>query len=178
MKVVSLSKDAHHRFSKIVCDSLSFSEGRGVDGDAHSGRSVQHRSRVKIDPNQANLRQVHLLQAELLSELQQRGFQVEPGAMAENVLTSGIDLLALPSNTVLKLGDEVVLRLTGLRNPCAQLDKYQQGLKKAVFDFDAQGNLVRKAGVMAVVLKSGLVRVGDPIVIEYPAQPFEALEPV
>jgi len=178
MKVCSLSKDAHHRFSKMVCDSLSFTEGRGVDGDAHSGRSVKHRSRVKIDPNQPNLRQVHLIQAELIAELQERGFQVEPGAMGENVLTSGIDLLALPSNTMLKVGDEVVLRLTGLRNPCAQLDKYQEGLKKAVFDFDAQGNLVRKAGVMAVVVASGLVRVGDAIVIEYPPAPYDLLEPI
>ena len=178
MKVCSLSKDAHHRFSKMVCDSLSFTEGRGVDGDAHSGRSFRHRSRVRIDPNQPNLRQVHLIHAELITELQERGFQVEPGALGENVLTADIDLLALPRNTLLKIGADVVLRLTGLRNPCAQLDKYQTGLKKAVFDFDAQGNLVRKAGVMAVVVRSGLARVGDPIVIEYPPQPYDVLEPV
>ena len=171
MKVISLSKDQEHRFSKQICGSLDFIEGLGIDGDAHCGATVKHRSRVKIDPLQPN-------QAELLSELRAKGFIVEAGTIGENILTKGVDLLSLPKNTHIELGDEVVLRITGLRNPCAQLDAYQEGLTQAVLARDADGNLLLKAGVMAVVVKGGTAHVNDPIRIRLPREPYEKLERV
>ena len=178
MKVVSLSKDSTHNFSKEVTDLLLFLKGLGIEGDAHCGVTVKHRSRVKADPTQPNLRQVHLVHSELIQELQASGFNVEAGTIGENVLTSGIDLLSLPQDTRLTLGSKVVLRVTGLRNPCAQLDNYQSGLTKAVLDTDADGKLVRKAGIMAVVEEGGLVQVGDDISVQLPQEPYKTLERV
>jgi MOSC domain-containing protein YiiM len=178
MKVVSLAKDAHHRFSKQSCHSLSFVEGKGIEGDAHFGKTVQHRSRVKADPTQPNLRQVHLVQSEMINNLQESGFNVGPGVIGENVLTAGIDLLTLPEGTLLKLGEEVVLKVTGLRNPCAQLDNYQKGLTKAVLDKDENGRLIRKAGIMATVEAGGVVSVGDVISVQFPPKPHKALDRV
>jgi MOSC domain-containing protein YiiM len=178
MKVESLSKDDGHHFSKKRYSSLTFIEGLGIEGDAHCGKTVQHRSRVKADPTQPNLRQVHIIHAELLTELQTKGFNVNEGTLGENVLTSGIDLLSLPTDTVLQLGPQILLQVTGLRNPCAQLDNFQQGLTKAVLDKDENGNLIRKAGIMAIVLKGGVVNIGDAITVELPAQPHKPLERV
>ena len=178
MKVVSLSKDQNHRFSKVTCDSVRFIENLGIEGDAHCGETVKHRSRVKVDPTQPNLRQVHLIQSELISELKSKGFRVAAGLMGENVLTQGIDLLSLPRNSLLKLGNNVVLRVTGLRNPCAQLDDFQKGLTQAVLEKDFDGNIVRKAGIMAVVAKGGVVGLGDPIIVDLPNKPYEKLERV
>lgn len=178
MKVVSLSKDQDHRFSKQTCDSLIFLEGLGIEGDAHCGATVKHRSRVKADPLQPNLRQVHLIHSELLSELKAQGFKVEAGTIGENILTEGIDLLSLPKNAQLEIGNEVVLRVTGLRNPCVQLDSYQKGLTQAVLGRDFNGNLVRKAGIMAVVVRGGTVYLDDMIGIKLPNEPYEKLERV
>lgn len=152
--------------------------GHGVEGDAHYGRTVQHRSRKARTPNAPNLRQVHLLHSELLDEVANRGFRVAPGDFGENVLTRGIDLLSLPRGTVLALGPDARVRLTGLRNPCFQIDGLEQGLMKAVLDRDSAGNVVRKAGVMAVVLTGGVVRPGDGIRYELPVKPHSALQPV
>lgn len=178
MKIISLSKDQGHHFSKKLCSSLLFLKGLGIEGDAHCGEIVKHRSRVKADPNQPNLRQVHLIHSELISELRSLGFNVEAGTMGENVLTQGIDLLSLPKNTLIKLGNDVVLRVTGLRNPCGQLDNYQKGLTKAVLARDAEGNLLRKAGIMTVVESGGTVKTGDLINLERPDEPHEKLERV
>ena len=175
--VVAVARDGAHRFSKPLTDAIRLVEGLGVEGDAHCGATVQHRSRVAKDPSQPNLRQVHLIHAELLDELSGRGFAVPPGAMGENVLTRGVDLLGLSAGTRLRLGGAVV-EVTGLRNPCAQLDGYAPGLMKAVLDRTADGSLVRKAGVMAVVITGGVVRAGDQVaVVSTPAE-FRALEPV
>ncbi|MDB5871312.1 MAG: hypothetical protein JWQ07_754 [Ramlibacter sp.] len=152
-------------------------EGLGVQGDAHHGRTVKHRSRVARDPTQPNLRQVHLLHAELFDELIAAGFAVWPGDLGENVTTRGIDLLALSTGTRLEIGNAVV-EITGLRNPCSQIDRFQQGLTAAVLDRDAQGRLVRKAGVMGVVVTGGEVKAGDPIRAVPPALPSSPLEPV
>jgi MOSC domain-containing protein YiiM len=149
-----------------------------VEGDAHIGRTVQHRSRVARDPNQRNLRQIHLIHGELLDELQAEGFGVSPGVMGENVTTRGLDLLGLPTGTRLKLGREAVVEVTGLRNPCVQLDQFQQGLMAAVLDRDAAGTLVRKASVMAIVLTSGEVRPRDPVAVELPPPPHTRLQRV
>ncbi len=176
--VVAVSRDAAHAFSKPVLDSITLLAGLGVEGDAHQGVTVKHRSRVRQDPTQPNLRQVHLIHAELLDELRAKGFDVGAGDMGENVLTSGIDLLGLPAGARLHLGEDAVVEVTGLRNPCVQLDRFQPGLMAATLDRDAEGRLVRKAGVMAVVLTGGEVRAGDAIRVELPEGAHQQLEKV
>lgn len=176
--VLGVSRSSEHRFSKQPAAFIRLLAGLGVQGDAHCGATVQHRSRVAQDPTQPNLRQVHLLQAELFSALAAAGFTLAPGELGENITTQGLDLLALPVHTRLFIGAEVQLLLTGLRNPCAQIDHFQPGLLAAVLDRDAQGRLVRKAGVMAVVQQGGLVRPGDAITLQLPVAPHRALERV
>ena len=176
--VVTVHVNGEHTMEKTSVGCIQLVEGLGVVGDAHFGATVQHRSRVRQDPSQPNLRQVHLIHAELLDELADRAFTVSPGQMGENVTTRGIDLLNLPKNTLLRLGDEALLLLTGLRNPCAQLDGVQPGLMSAVLDRDQDGALVRKAGVMAIVVHPGFVRPGDPITVQRPPEPQRHLEPV
>lgn len=158
--------------------SIRLVEDFGVEGDAHAGATVKHRSRVRRDPSQPNLRQVHLIHAELHDELRTKGFDPGPGQMGENITTRGIDLLALPKGALLHIGAEAVVEVTGLRNPCTQLDGLRSGLMNAVLDRDREGNLVRKAGIMAVVRKGGAVRPGDAIVVHLPTPPFEKLGPV
>src|SRR6185437_5733008 len=150
--VTAVSRNPRHGFSKPTQDSIRLLAGLGVEGDAHMGETVKHRSRVRRDPTQPNLRQVHLIHAELLDELREAGFVVAPGEMGENVTTRGVDLLGLPTGTRLHLGETAVVEVTGLRNPCAQLDRFQPGLMQAVLGRDAQGDLVLKAGIMAIVL--------------------------
>jgi MOSC domain-containing protein YiiM len=152
--------------------------GIGVEGDAHAGVTVRHRSRVAVDPTQPNLRQVHLVHAELHDELRARGFTVDPGQIGENITTRGLDLLALPTGTVLRLGPRAVVEVTGLRNPCRQLDGFQAGLLRAVLDADERGRPVRKAGIMGIVLRGGPVRPGDPIGVDLPEGPHRPLERV
>ena len=176
--VIAVSCDATHSFSKPNQDHLVLLAGLGVQGDAHLGITVQHRSRVAADPTQPNLRQVHLIHAELHDELRAAGFAVLPGQMGENVTTRGINLLALPVGTRLHLGNAAVVEITGLRNPCTQLDQFQSGLMQAVLAHDANGNLIRKAGIMGIVLLGGEVRPGDIIRVELPPQPHQKLERV
>jgi MOSC domain-containing protein YiiM len=173
---VSLSKG--HHFSKPNALEIRLLSGLGVAGDAHLGVTVKHRSRVAKDPTQPNLRQVHLLHEELFDELQARNFVVKPGEMGENVTTRGVDLLGLPTGTRLHLGQHAVVEVTGLRNPCVQIDRFQQGLMAATLDKDADGNLIRKAGVMSVVLADGDVRAGDAIRVVLPDGPHRPLQPV
>ncbi len=173
--VTAVSRSAKHTLVKANEDSIRLMAGLGVDGDAHLGVTVKHRSRVARDPTQPNLRQIHLIHAELHDELRLAGFSVMAGQMGENVTTQGVDLLELPSGALLHLGETAVVEVTGLRNPCAQLDRIQPGLMAATLGRDEQGNLVRKAGIMAVVLAGGEVRPGDPIEIELPPQPHRPL---
>src|ERR1700686_4010519 len=176
--VVAVSlRDGHH-FSKTPSLGIRLLTGLGVAGDAHMGKTVKHRSRVRKDPTQPNLRQVHLLHTELFEELRVKGFAVKPGDLGENITTSGIDLLSLPAGTRLRLGATAVVEITGLRNPCIQLDHFQQGLMAATLDKDAEGNLIRKAGIMSIVIAGGDVRPGDIVRIEMPAQPHRPLLPV
>jgi MOSC domain-containing protein YiiM len=177
-RVVAVSADDRHAFSKPVRTSIRLVTGLGVEGDAHSGATVQHLSRVRRDPTQLNLRQVHLIAAELHDELAGRGFDVAAGQMGENVTTRGVDLLGLPTCTRLRLGETAVVEVTGLRNPCVQLDRFAPGLLAAVLDRDPDGNVVRRAGVMGVVLAEGLVRTDDPIAVTLPAPPYRPLEVV
>ena len=174
--VVSVASSGTHGFSKQVRPAIRLLAGLGVADDAHQGVTVKHRSRVARDPTQPNQRQVHLVQADLFTELAAKGFTVGPGDIGENVLTEGLDLLGLPRGTRLRLG-EALVEVTGLRNPCKQLDDFRPGLMAATLDREAAGGLVRKAGVMAVVLVGGTGRPGDAIGVELPAR-HEALAPV
>ncbi len=177
-KVIAISLSQTHSFSKPNQESIKLLTGLGVEGDAHLGEKVQHRSRVKQNPDQPNLRQVHLIHAELHDELRETGFDVSPGDMGENITTRGLDILALPAGTKLHLGSAAIVEVTGLRNPCTQLDDFQSGLMKAVLDKDEEGNLIRKAGIMGIVLADGEVRVNDEIRAELPPEPHEPLKPV
>ena len=176
--VIAVARDKQHHFTKPSCMSIRIVAGLGVEGDAHFGVTVKHRSRVLRDPTVPNLRQVHLMHEELFAELRNAGFTVAPGDLGENVTTRGIDLLALPAGTRLHLGDTAVVEVTGLRNPCIQIDRFQKGLMQAVLGRDAGGNLIRKTGVMCVATASGDVHPGDAIRVELPAQPYRALEVV
>jgi MOSC domain-containing protein YiiM len=176
--VVAVGSSAGHTFSKSTGTEITLLQGLGVQGDAHCGVTVKHRSRVARDPTQPNLRQVHLMHAELFDELAGKGLDVLAGQMGENITTRGVPLLALPEGTALHIGDAAVVRITGLRNPCTQLDKFRRGLMSAVLDHDANGQLIRKAGVMSVVVAGGVVRSGDVVRIELPAGTHRALEPV
>jgi MOSC domain-containing protein YiiM len=176
--VVAVSRSSGHRFSKPNEASIRLLTGLGVEGDAHLGVTVKHRSRVARDPTVPNLRQVHLIHAELHDELEAAGFRLWPGAMGENVTTRGVDLLGLPTGTRLRLGADAVIEITGLRNPCRQLNDFQPGLMTATLDRDADGNLIRKAGIMGIVLAAGEVKPGDAIEVELPVQPHKSLEPV
>ncbi|SCY51626.1 MOSC domain-containing protein [Microvirga guangxiensis] len=176
--VLTVSRSATHSFSKPNRDTIRLLAGLGVEGDAHAGETVKHRSRVKADPTQPNLRQVHLIHAELFDELDAKGFSVAPGAMGENITTRGIDLLSLPVGARLQIGPSAVVEVTGLRNPCIQIDRFQKGLMKAVLDRDSEGSLILKAGVMGVVLTGGEVRPNDPVSIILPPEPHRRLERV
>jgi len=176
--VVSVSRDPSHRFGKPPVEAVVLVEGLGVEGDAHSGTTVQHRSRVARDASQPNLRQVHLIHAELLDEVAADGFVVAPGDLGENVLTRGVDLLGLPRGAVLHLGDDARVEVTGLRNPCRQIDGVEAGLMKRLVGRGADGEVVRLAGVMGVVLAGGRVAPGDEVVVELPDGERSALGPV
>ncbi|MET8657274.1 MOSC domain-containing protein [Streptomyces griseus] len=176
--VTAVSSSAGHTFGKESRESVTLLAGLGVEGDAHAGVTVKHRSRVAQDPTQPNLRQVHLIHEELFTELADAGFTVAPGELGENLTTRGIDLLALPVGTRLGIGDDAVVEVTGLRNPCLQIEAFQEGLLKQVVGRDATGAIVRRAGVMSVVRRSGVVRPGDPVAVELPAGPHRPLERV
>lgn len=176
--VTAVAVSPTHSFSKPEADEIVLVAGLGVEGDAHKGQTVKHRSRVAQDPTQPNLRQVHLIHGELHDELNNKGFEVAPGDMGENITTRGIDLLGLPTGARLAIGPHAVVEITGLRNPCAQLDAFRPGLMKAVLDRDAEGRLIRKAGVMGIVLQGGPVRPGDTIAITLPDGPHRPLDKV
>jgi MOSC domain-containing protein YiiM len=176
--VTAVSSDSEHHFTKPVRDSIRLLAGLGVEGDAHLGVTVQHRSRVAQDPAQPNLRQVHLIHGELHEELRAAGHVVRPGELGENITTAGIDLLALPVGARLRFGADAIVEVTGLRNPCLQIEAFQHGLLKRVAGRDKEGKVVRKAGIMGVVLADGEIRPGDAIEVELPAGPQRPLEGV
>lgn len=177
-QVEAVSRRAGHTFSKTPVEAVTLVVGLGVEGDGHAGASVQHLSRVRRDPTQRNLRQVHLVHAELFDELATRGFQLGPGDIGENVLVRGVDLLALSAGCRLSLGGTAMVELTGLRNPCLQLDRFADGLMAAMLGRDADGGLVRLAGVMSVVVAGGQVRAGDQVRIRAPVGSHVPLAPV
>jgi MOSC domain-containing protein YiiM len=176
--VESVSRSKSHGFSKRPELLIRLVAGHGVEGDAHFGTTVKHLSRVRQNPAQPNLRQVHLIHAELFEELRARGFSVGAGEIGENITTRGLDILGLPRGTRLHIGAEAVVEITGLRNPCVQIDRFQSGLMSAVLDRDDKGALVRKSGVMGIVVAGGDVTPGDVIRVELPPEPHVALAPV
>jgi MOSC domain-containing protein YiiM len=176
--VIAVHRNETYTFSKPTRASIRLIAGLGVEGDAHCGATVKHRSRVERDPTRPNLRQVHLIHYELFDELRAAGFSVTPGDIGENVTTRGIDLLSLPAGTLLRLGADAIVEVAGLRNPCYQLDDFQKGLMAATLDRDASGRLIRKAGIMAIVRHGGEVRAGDAIGVELPPAPHQPLRPV
>ncbi|MFF4172230.1 MOSC domain-containing protein [Streptomyces sp. NPDC001744] len=176
--VTAVSSNGTYAFTKPNRDEITLLAGLGVEGDVHAGVTVKHRSRIAQDPTRPNLRQVHLIHAELLDEVAEAGFEVAPGALGENVTTRGIDLLGLPTGTLLRLGAEAVVEVTGLRNPCAQIDAFRHGLLKRLVGRDENGGIVRRAGIMGIVLTGGEVRPGDPIGVELPEGPHRPLERV
>ena len=177
-QVVAVAASGRHGFSKQTAPLIRLVKGLGVEGDAHLGETVQHLSRMRRNPDEPNLRQVHLIHAELFDEVNEAGFRVLAGDLGENVTTCGLDLLALPVDTVLLLGDTAEVQLTGLRNPCVQIDRFRPGLLAEVVHRADDGSLVRKAGVMAVVRRGGEVRPGDPVTVVLPEEPHRALDRV
>jgi MOSC domain-containing protein YiiM len=176
--VTSVSRSKSHTFSKTNELMIRLVAGLGVEGDVHMGEKVKHRHHVLKNPDAPNLRQVHLMHEELFDELRANGFDVRPGTIGENVTTRGIDLLSLPTGARLRLGAGAVIEVTGLRNPCKDIDAFQRGLTAAVLGRDSEGRLIRKAGIMAVVIKGGVVKSGDPIAVELPEGEHRPLLPV
>ncbi|MET8460855.1 MOSC domain-containing protein [Streptomyces parvulus] len=177
-RVTAVSSNGEYSFTKPNRDSVRLLAGLGVEGDVHAGVTVKHRSRVAQDPTQPNLRQVHLMHEELFDEVGDAGFEVAPGELGENITTRGIDLLGLPVGTLLRIGDDAVLEVTGLRNPCLQIDHFRDGLLKRVVGRDEAGNVVRKAGIMSVVREGGVVRPGDHVEVRLPSGPHRPLDRV
>ena len=177
-RVVAVSRSAKHEFSKSQLETIGLIKGRGVDGDCHAGVTVQHLSRIRRDPTQPNLRQVYLLATELHEELMTAGYDVRPGDLGENILTAGIDLLALPTRTRLTFASGAVVEVTGLRNPCVQIDRFKAGLLGHVVGRTEGGDIVRRAGVMGVVLEAGAVRVGEQVMVTFPVGAPVPLRPV
>lgn len=176
--VAAVSRSAGHHFSKAKVPTITLLKGLGVEGDAHAGHTVKHRSRVKATPDAPNLRQVHLVMAETLDRLNTKGFSLRAGDIGENITTTGIDLFALPRGTHLAIGAEAVIEVTGLRNPCTQLDGFQDGLMAATLIRDDDGRLQLRAGIMGIVLEGGLVTPGDAITTSLPAEPHLPLQRV
>jgi MOSC domain-containing protein YiiM len=176
-EVVAVAARKGHGVGKMPRDTITLHAGLGVDGDAHMGERVKHRSRARFNPSIPNLRQVHLIHAELFDELETKGFAIAPGQMGENITTQEIDLLTLPKGTLLQIG-KASIELTGLRNPCIQLERMMPGLMAACLDRDDDENLVRKAGVMGIVITSGDVKPGDAIIVHLPDRPHVPLKPV
>ena len=176
--IVAVGRSEQHEFSKQSLSSIQLVKGLGVENDCHNGVTVQHRSRLKITPAPANLRQVHIIHSELFDEMREAGHDVLPQQLGENITTRNLDVLSLPSGTVLRLGEAAVVEITGLRNPCQQIEDFQQGLQAKMLVRDAAGKLVRKSGVMSVVKEGGRVDVGSRIVVELPEEPHRPLRVV
>lgn len=176
--VRAVASARRHAFSKETRLAIELIAGEGFVGDAHRGVTVKHRSRARFNPTLPNLRQVHLLHEELFVELVAQGFDIRPGELGENVTTTGVDLLSLPTGTRLRLGPQALVELTGLRNPCIQIERFRAGLLDAVLLRDAQGGVIRKTGVMAIVLEGGTITPGDAITVELPPLPHRPLEKV
>lgn len=178
-QVAAVSRNEVYSFSKPNRDSITLLEGLGVEGDVHAGETIRHQFRMTYEPDLPNLRQVHLMHEELFDELAFKGFEVSAGRLGENVTTRGVDLLGLPTGSLLHLGEHAVIEVTGLRNPCSKINDFRKGLLGEVFTIDpASGEFTFKSGVMAVVHRGGTVRPEDPVRVELPPLPHHPLERV
>lgn len=175
-KITAVSSNGTYSFTKPNRESITLLAGFGVEGDVHGGATVKHRFRMRKDPSQPNLRQVHLMHAELFEELRAAGFEVRAGELGENVTTLGVDLLGLSVGTRLHLGDEAVVEVTGLRNPCTQIDHFRKGLLKEVVGRGPTGAARFKSGIMGIVATGGVIRPGDTVGIEPPNGPHRPLD--
>jgi MOSC domain-containing protein YiiM len=175
-KITAVSSNGTYSFTKPNRESITLLAGFGVEGDVHGGATVKHRFRMRKDPSQPNLRQVHLMHEELFDEVRRAGFEVAAGELGENVTTRGVDLLGLPTGTLLHLGGEAVVEVTGLRNPCAQIDGFQKGLMKQVVGRSGDGRALFRSGIMSVVVRGGVVRAGDAVGVELPEGPHQPLD--
>jgi MOSC domain-containing protein YiiM len=176
--VVAVAASSRHTFTKPEQLFVKLLAGLGIEGDAHAGATVMHRYARPKNPSQPNLRQVHLIHEELIDELKLKGFGVYPGAMGENITTRGIALLDLPTGTRLKIGRDAVVEVTGLRSPCKLMEKFQKGLMYAVLDKGSNGEVIRKSGIMGIVLRDGVVQAGDAIKVQLPPEPHQQLQVV
>ena len=178
VKVYSVHASSTHSIRKENRSYIHIIEGFGVEGDAHAGKKVKHRYLVRKDPERPNLRQVHFISYEIYEDLRQSGFNILEGEMGENITTVGIDLMNLPLDTIFRIGGDVELKITGMREPCHLLDEIQNGLMKATVSKNEEGHIIRKAGIMSVVIKGGIVQSGDPIEIIYPKRPWQKMSTV
>ena len=179
--VAAVHRSDEHTFSKATCESIELVAGLGVNGDAHQGAKVKHRSRVAANPDQPNLRQIHLVMSELLDEVNSAGHNVVAGQLGESITTTGIDLISLPVGSMLRIGDTALVALTGLRNPCPQIKSVGDGLMKMMFIDDQdnpEGPKIGRTGVMGVVIAGGIVAADDGIKIRFPAGPLTRMEKV
>lgn len=180
--VVAVHRSADHTFSKAAETEIMLLAGLGVEGDAHAGARVTHRSRVAKDPNQPNLRQVHLVMTELLDEVRSAGHAIDAGTLGENITTEGLDLIGLPVGSILRIGDDALVALTGLRNPCKQIHGVGSGVLKMMFTdgqpYGRPGEQIGRTGVMGVVVAGGVVRPNDMISVRYPAGPLTPMEKI
>lgn len=178
-RILSVSARSGHHFSKTPQRSIRLLAGLGVEGDGHMGERIKHRSRARYNPALPNLRQVHLIDSGYIALMAAKGYAVAPGDIGENLLVAGIDLISMPQDTLLHLGgDGAVVRITGLRNPCIQMDRFMPGLMAASLDRDADGGLIRLTGVMGVVEGGGAVVPGDVVRVEMPEGEHLPLVPV
>ena len=175
--VIAVASDKKHNIVKPIRESITLIAEWGIEGDAHAGKTVQHRYDKRRNPDAPNLRQVHLMHAELLDRLAELGMTVQPGQMGENITTRGIDLLNLPRGTQLKIG-EALIEITGLRNPCKYLNQIAPGLMKACVAKHDDGALFPQSGVMGIIRSGGDIRAGDTIQIVTPPEPHDRLKPV
>lgn len=177
-RIEALHSSPSHSLKKETTSSLEIIKGLGVKGDAHMGAKIKHVYRVRKDPNEPNLRQVHIIHAELFDELKTKDFDISFGEMGENITCSGLDILSLPTDTELQMGVSTRLKVTGLRNPCAQLDSIKKGLMKACLDRNQSGEMIPKVGIMTIVLEGGIINQGDEIKVVFPPEPHRKLEAV
>lgn len=175
--VVAVSSDRGHRFSKMPQRDILLVEGHDVEGDAHAGPFVRHRYLARRQPRLPNLRQAHLIPSELFGMLRSCGYEIDPGQLGENITTAGLDLESLPLGTRILLGPTASVELTGLRTPCALIDRFRSGLKQHLLAFAKTGPAFR-CGVMGVARTGGRVAAGDVAGVVLPSPPVRALPPI
>jgi len=161
--VLALCRNENPGIPKIQVDSIQLVEEFGVEGDYHAGKTIRHRYLAKKDPDQPNHRQVLLIDAKILGDLDQRGIRIIPGQMGENIVCYGIDVMLLEIGTRFTAG-EALLEITEARHPCHQLNDSHPDLYQAVIE-EIGGEEIYSAGVFARVIRGGNVDAGNSIFV-------------